>query len=81
MRSLTKPGGIMPGDKQGSIIQWPDSQACVGCPHSIFIDLIIDSVGSVYVCPLPYHPARIGYPEGCSIRSSHGIQLNVHTVM
>jgi hypothetical protein len=37
---------------EGTVIQWPESQNCVSCREAVFIDITIDGIGSVYVCPL-----------------------------
>jgi aminopeptidase-like protein len=34
------------------IVMWPNCQECMGrnCPHSFFLDLVIDNQGTNYIC-------------------------------
>lgn len=50
---------------KAEIIQWPDSQACVGCVHG---SLILDTEkfgSSAYICSISFYPDGKG-EVGCS---------------
>jgi len=47
------------------IIQWPESQVCVGCKHGSLIDDTEKYGSSAYICELDISPDGKGN-EGCS---------------
>lgn len=54
----------MGAEQKATLISWPESQYCMDCKFSYFMDIVVDGVGSQYVCTNPNNCPKLTHDFG-----------------